>query len=176
MNCQLTNKKIFLNLGFLIIGIIIIIFVIIPKTKSISQITAKRQTNNLTTSANLPNLEEVTKQAQSIKNQLPEASSFTLPLGQELTLITTCEQLAKKNNLNLKINLNSETKEISNQIFKRDLSLELTGEYSNIYKFINQLEKNLTSVQVKLVNVSADSVHETRAIISGQSYWLNPNL
>jgi Tfp pilus assembly protein PilO len=85
-------------------------------------------------------LSRVTKRKiTDIKNDYPDLSRHLFRKGEELKLITYLEEMALKNNLTQTINNSNIDKITDNKVV---FSLNLTGDYDNIIKYLVDLESS----------------------------------
>jgi Tfp pilus assembly protein PilO len=85
-------------------------------------------------------LSRVTKRKiTDIKNDYPDLSKHLFRKGEELKLITYLEEMALKNNLTQTINNSNIDKITDNKVV---FSLNLTGDYDNIIKYLVDLESS----------------------------------
>lgn len=164
-----------LKFSILIIIIIIInLFINIPSVSNLNLINKnlKAESNKLKAAYDLnQDADQILKNYQIIKKQIPNLNTVLLTQGSELTLIQKLETIAKNNSLGQKITLDQNIQSINDNIYKLSLRLELQGSYGNILNYLNELNKFEYQLTVGLLNLENEGDNLTLALLAS-TYWL----
>ena len=115
---------------------------------------------------------------QQFSAKLPTSAQLLQPSGQELELIKLLEQQAEKNHLTQELTLGQNRRDWSPKIEVLGLSAKLTGNYSDIINYLENLEKlnfqlTVDSVIIKpATNLSAEAADQVAADLLLNTYWL----
>ncbi len=168
---------------------VIFIFIIQPAIVDIQAFNDRIQLERVA-------LENKYASRRNIKNiiaDLKYASDGIAPLeekiivkkGQEVPFVSGLEKIAEKNNLAQKIKITplaAEEAEIKNAVVKQNISITLSGDYINVLKYINDLEKSSVYIIISGVNIGsgggdannkAISAGNVKAYIEGYVYFSN---
>ncbi|MBU1038659.1 hypothetical protein KKC17_00250 [Patescibacteria group bacterium] len=85
-------------------------------------------------------IRQTTAQYEKIKPTLEQFETMFIKPGDELTFVTTLEQVAKQNSVNQKINLaKTDDKLITNKSL--NLQVQAIGQFNNLLNYLKDLEK-----------------------------------
>jgi Tfp pilus assembly protein PilO len=108
---------------------------------------------------------------QKIKADLITFDEAFLKQGEELGLIKNLEKLAETNNLRQKIELEQDNREISEKIYELDLRLNLTGDFYNLLKYLDELNRLKYQLTVKYLDLTNKGENIDLTILAS-TYWI----
>jgi len=163
------SKKITLIILSIIILIgAIIIFVIIPKVKSIRGISKNIQelkTEFVKDEMDNKGLKEVITRLKEIQNKSDKFLNIFVKEEEELEIIKNLEDISLNNNLGQKINLFSKQSDEKSGENRFDLNIKLNGSYKNLLKYLAEIRKidyyiNIKSISIKNLGKEAENEKE----------------
>ncbi len=169
-----TMQKTAIAIGLLVIfTAIIFIFIIQPAITDIKTFNDRIQMERVA-------LENKYASRRNIKNiiaDLKYASDGVAPLeekiivmkGQEVPFVSGLEKIAEKNNLAQKIKITPASggdTGISAQVVKQNISITLSGDYIDVLKYINDLEKSAVYIIINGVNIGSGGTETNSKVIS----------
>lgn len=193
------NKELYLIfIWTVLIFVVIFVFIVsnIKKIKAIAQEVTETEKYLQALQSSGQSKKEAEENYRLIKKDIPTLATVILQRGQELSLITSLEEIANQNNLQQKMNiylsdskttntLPKENQTIDNNSFPFQLTID--GNLINFLNYLNDLEKlnyylNITSIkinqsqnplggflEVEITSLSStDNVH---IVLNGISYW-----
>jgi Tfp pilus assembly protein PilO len=173
------EKRIIITVTFLVIcAAILVIGLIIPAIRYIK--TSDRDTYNLRMylerrHEQSTNFRTALQRYEKIRNQTGDLDEHVFRAGHELELITTLENVAAENKVKYKIITTNLDKLNSQQI---TLSLEATGNYTDILHYLADLENLRFFLAVNEVKLSqsfeSDSRTQTTALNLDLSLYVIP--
>lgn len=182
MNSQ-KNKIYLYLLAAIAITALVSFFIVIPAFDGITKAKAKiiQEKENLEEKLKLNiDLEKTKNDLSEIEMQMPVLQSIFIIKGQELAFVSNLEKLAQINNLVMNINSDFQGEGIGNDINQASLELNLIGDYSDIIKFIESIEKSTYYYTINNIDIAPDNSQKlssvVKARISGSIYIVEPNL
>lgn len=168
-------KKIVIIPCLLIIGSLVIWWLAINPLRH--QLPTLRQTINinrgqLETLTQIANQKKQTSATEDKNHQSWELIKQTaLPRGQELTLITSLENMAEKNNITQRLRLD-ESKAVPNNNWRQsEMFLELESSFANIIMYLKQLESLPYLITFKTIRLNQSGTNNVHVILGGQILW-----
>lgn len=151
-NLQAHEKNIFyLTGGIALAWILIVGLLIYPRYRAISKINS--EITEMRTQLELKY--EKTKRLHRSKINLSSAQALVnqyndlfLKKGEELKLIVALEALAEKYQLSQKISLSPSPRAVTPKLSAFDLSVSVTGDFSNLLNYFDDLENEFVPVAV----------------------------
>jgi len=187
LNFKNSKKTIFLTIFIFLISVsCLVFFLILPNIKSIKErgIEIKKQRLELEETINkVSNSGNLSDNVSDLNEKISSIQSIFMKKGNELDFIKILETTATKNNIFQKISpeLSKDNKDDSFSVM--NLKLNLTGSFSNVLNYINDIESlesyiNITSVNIskskesiRVDNSDAKDMSEISCIISAETYW-----
>lgn len=193
------NKELYLIVIWIILIFAVVLIFVIPNMKKIKALTnevteTEKQLQGLQNSGQ--SKKEAEENFRLIKKDLATIEAIIPKRGQELSLITTLEEIANQNNLQQKMNIyltDSKTAKApagnAPAADKNSLPFQLTidGKLINFLNYLNDLEKlkyylNITSIKINQSQTPTAGFFETETpiisstdnihlVINGISYW-----
>lgn len=116
---------------------------------------------------------------EKIKPELTSLEGVLLKKDGELKFITTLESLGDQNEIEQEIHLNPQDQIVKDNLRILPLRLNLTGEFENIFQYLNSLEKldyyiNISSLSFnREIKLEKQEVPSTRINVSllAETYW-----
>ncbi len=185
-----SKQKIFVLPSVLLIAsFLVFYFLILPSIAKIKEIRSEilnqkiELKNNIKQSQNINKLNEELK---NIKPKMEKLDQIFINKNRELDFITLIESIADKHALEQKISLNP-GQDNPEEIYKTSpINISLKGNYSNIIKYLKDIESIKYYLNVKSISISSDGsqkdyniIGETdteknvSAIINADIYWKN---
>ncbi len=143
MNYQ-NKKRFFINAGLIIIPfILIILFIIYPTMREIiymnEEIIQERKELEEKLARGL-NMNKINDALQEIEGTIKKLDSIFIKQNQELEFITQLENIAAENDVALNINSDFSGQKIADLIQQISLRVNVSGDYMNILKFLQEVE------------------------------------
>lgn len=157
----------------------IIIFIIIPTINDIRDISRSIYNERVDLERKYLRgqlLKKTIKDFEKIKPQEEKLSSIFVKTGQELELITLLEDIANKNQVDLKINLKTTQKQ--QKIPSLTLEIKIEGNYLNTLSYLNDLERLNYYFNVENLQISTygqESTGSVKLSLVGNIYTENSN-
>ncbi len=171
---KFNKTEIIKNLILITILIVVMSVFNMPLYKKINRINIKFTEARDEYSANFEqgnSYEKSLAQYNNLIDKLPTFENTFYSAGQELTLITELEGLASKHNLNQIIDLSSEKKELSENVLSMGLKLDLSGDFSDIVNYINDLESMKFKISINSLNLQKLGGDQLKASLLTNTYW-----
>ncbi|MEK7653312.1 MAG: type 4a pilus biogenesis protein PilO [Patescibacteria group bacterium] len=172
------KNKFLINLGMIMIIVIaMIIFIIIPAFKEIIAVNREINKERVALEQKLEqglNLKKIQIELSEIQDKLGGLDRLFVAKGQELAFVTEMENIASADGISLKIvsDFSEEPLKGEEKIKKTALQMEISGNYQNIIKFLNDLEKMPYYFNVEMAIFSLKT-NALSAQILGQIYVKN---
>lgn len=173
-----TKRKIIIYLIiFLIATCSIIYFIILPTVNEIKRISNDiyLERVDLEKKYQRGQLLRVTiKNFETIKPKKSKLESVFINEGEELKFITSLEKIANDNNLNQEIKVQEKKIERQeNNYYPLSLAISIRGEFINIMKYLQSLEKLNYYFNISAINIGADGQNKSILTnITGEIYVL----
>ena len=167
---NLIQKNIIIVTILAIVCICIYLFVISPTIKDIKVFDDRIQIERVS----LENKYDSRRNIKNIIADLKYVSDKLTPLfdkmiiqnGGEVKFISGLEKIAKANNLVQKIQISSASATEEKLAQKRDIQISLSGDYANVLRYLEDLEKSEYYVIINNMVVSSGKTQSTEATIS----------
>jgi Tfp pilus assembly protein PilO len=186
----MTKSKIKIYLfiaGLIIFVVIIFVLIIIPTINKIKKINTKiyNQRLDIETRYLLSHGPERNINIAKIKDDEEKLSSLFIKNGSELEFITSIENAAQANNLTQQIRLQPANAKITETIESVPMSVSLKGNFWDILKYIQSLEKLDYYININSINLNNPATKKEiaapntamsvplNAEISALTYWEN---
>ena len=113
---------------------------------------------------------------QQFTDKLPPAEALLKPSGQELELIKQLEQISGQNNLTQELTLGQNRQDWSGKIEVLGVSAKLTGQFSELIKYLEDLERLNFQLTVDAVQLKPDALKPGSGLVEAQlllnTFWL----
>lgn len=113
---------------------------------------------------------------QQFTDKLPPPETLLKPGGQELELIKQLEQISDQNKLAQELTLGQNRQDWSDKIEVLGLSAKLTGQFGDIIRYLENLEKLNFQLTVDAVQLKPDALATGSGLVEAQlllnTYWL----
>ena len=176
--------KFFKNPWFLIVGLLIallgiVIFIVVPAVRDIKNLNQKiidQRTLLESRYEKRLSIKNAIRNFNSLQPQVPDlVKSIYLNPGNEIEFITSLEALADKNRVSQTVNFDNKGGDTSSQTAKKvPVEILLNGEYVNIVRYIQDLEKldfYLIITSISAVPRANDPAGNIRTLLSGYTFW-----
>jgi hypothetical protein len=155
-NLSSRQKMLAIFLIFLSVLGIIIYFIIIPAIAEIRNLNTQIYNQRLSLEKKYTErfgMRKVVKNFREISADFSKATSIYIPQNGELDFITLIEEIADRNNIEMKIFLApQEQSEYPSGVQAFDLTLTTSGNFKDIIKFLQETEK--TNIYILIDNIS----------------------
>lgn len=157
----------------------VIIFIVIPAVRDIKTLNQKiidQRTLLESRYEKRLSIKNAIKNFNSLQPQVPTlVKSIYLNPGNEIEFITSLETLAEKNRLSQTVNFDNTSGEAASQNTKKvPIEILLSGDYINIVKYIQDLEK--LNFYLIITSISSaprvnDASGNIRTLLRGYTFW-----
>lgn len=116
------------------------------------------------------NAKKIKEDLAAVENKLSILDSIFIPKGEELTLLSSLEALAVKNNINVTLKPDFKGVSMAGNVIRTPLIISANGNFKNIMSFLNDLDGTafyFISDQINLSKTDNDNINLT---INGQVY------
>lgn len=166
-------------IGFLIVILSLIYFIVAPTIKEIKAmvkaIEAQRQDLEKKY-VKSQSLKQLTENFKKIEPQLELIDQIFINKNRELEFITSLENEADKNQVSQKINLSAPQKAENQNFQKTSLQLFTKGGFSGQLQYLSNLERLSYYINVKLLELSPIGAGEKIKADNGETNNLNMSL
>ena len=173
---RIKEDKSFIKRIIICISVIIIILVITSLVNNYQQIGIQEATTKQSEYKEIETfLTKYNNEAENYKTNVGKVSGQIIEFKDvdKANIIVT--ELATSNNLTVNTNNKKEkTNNIANNIFTQDVDVDVTGHYSDIIKFLNELENEKFFVSISAVSItnSKENQELNTAKISYQIFFV----
>ena len=143
--------------GFLLVIFCLLYFIIIPTITDIKNMSGEIEEQRIDLEKKYikgQSLKKLSDNLKSIEPKLDLLNQLFINKNRELEFITTLENQAGLNRLNQKINLNPPQAADNQDFQKADLQLLLTGKFSRLLKYLQDLESLGYYTNIKSLELS----------------------
>ncbi|MEK7211611.1 MAG: type 4a pilus biogenesis protein PilO [Patescibacteria group bacterium] len=160
--------------------IILVIFIVLPAIKEIKSLNKQILNQRALLESRYEkrlNIKNAIKNYNSYRPRVPELlASVYLNAGNEIEFITALEKISEKNSLEQKINFDTENggENQSENTWRVPIDIQLSGNYLNILRYLEQTEKLNFYLVIDRFSVSpktSDFSGNVRAVIGGHTFW-----
>lgn len=180
MKFHIPHKALLVNILIITLIAVQIAFITLPNLVTIDRIKKDIGDQYAEVSRQLALGQTTKKILEDLKNIRPlleKIAGFFLKESEQLTFITTLENLALKNNLEIKLQLSDipENDVTEEEIFTIPLSLTLTGSYTDTIKFLIEMQNQ--SFYINITNLSINASREQKddpditTSLRANTYW-----
>jgi Tfp pilus assembly protein PilO len=181
------RKIYYLIAGVTVLAVIVLVFIIIPTVNRIKTLNTEiyNQRLDIETRYLLSHGPERNINIAKIKDDEEKLSSLFIKNGSELEFITSIENAAQANNLTQQIRLQPANAKITETIESVPMSVSLRGNFADILKYIQSLEKLNYYINISSINLNNPAAKKEiaepntttpmalDAEISALTYWEN---
>lgn len=160
---DLKNKITASLVGFIVIILSLIYFIVIPTIREIEDMgkSIEAQREDLEKKyIKGQSLRQLTENLAKIEPKLEQLDQIFINKNRELEFITSLENEANKNQVSQKINLNAPEKVENDNFQKTDLQLITNGSFIKQMQYLMSLENLRYYINVKLLELSLTSDNE----------------
>lgn len=181
----ISKRKIYFIISTFLLLVLVIFLIIKPAASEIKSITVsvrtqKEKLEKLYVAGQL--LKTTQEQYQKIESQISEVSKIFITQGQELEFITRLEEIALKNNLIQKIDLQepiieeNQTKDQKDRQYETlPLRLNISGNYPNLLKYLTNLESLDYYINIENFRILAYHDQDINLLINKEQSTPNAN-
>lgn len=170
------KKKIAISLStVLAANFLIIYFIIIPTVNEIKNISKAIYAERLDLEKKYQRgqlLRETISNFEKIKSEKEKFAKSFVAEGKELEFITTLEQISEKHNINQSLSLKKSQEKNGSKNFYHTLPLEinLSGDFIDILKYLNDIEKINYYLNILTINAAEKENAITTMKLIGEIY------
>jgi Tfp pilus assembly protein PilO len=126
------------------------------------------------------NLKELSENIKTVQEKIPELEKIYIKKEDSLEFITTMENIAEKNGINQKLELNpaDETKIEKGQYIESTLRISLSGHYLNVLSYLKDIETLRYCINIENLEINSSgnrSEEESEGTINlniqSKVYW-----
>ena len=173
----LNKKRFFISAGLIIIPfILIILFIVYPTIREImainTEIIQEREELEEKLARGL-NMNKINEAIQEIEGTIKKLDSIFIKQNQELEFITKLENIAAESDIALNINSDFNGQKIAERIQQISLQVNISGDYMNILKFLQEVESLPNYYNLNLIVASTKQPSGNSPMfmqLSGQIY------
>lgn len=152
-----------ISIFFILIAIFIIYPVLIEISRVNNDITSERVKLERKLALGL-NIKKIVKDLESIENTTYILDTIFINKGQELELVNQLETIADKHSIDIDINSDFIGEHIESNVFQVEIKTILTGNYSNIINFMEEIESLEKYFNTKTILISKNIKNENSSI------------
>lgn len=154
------KKLIYFTLGVAILFIIVSATIIYPQYREIEKINKEIFGIRTTLEKKYETAKQMHKSQINLataKKMSNELQSLFLKKGEEIKIVTTLEKMAEQSSLEQTFSLGSTSNKIKENLSDLDLRLTATGDFQNLMRYLEALEKNDYLLNISEINLSSKS-------------------
>lgn len=163
--------------------IALVYFAIMPAIKGVKEIRAEMINQRIELDGKIKQEKNITGLNESIKKiepQLQQLDKIFINQNRELEFITILESIEKKNFVEQKLNIGAFDANSANAIKIVPINLAVSGEYANVFAYLNDLETLPYYVNINKINIDNSGAktaaeENSRTIITlsitADTYW-----
>ncbi len=183
-NLKARKKIILIFITFIFIIVLLSYFVMLPSINSIKELRAETIAQRLDLEKKVTrerNMGKLNEKIKTIEPQMEKFKQIFISLDRKLEFITTMEGLASNNNVAQQIDFNFESEDNNSDTYKKvPLHLTVQGDFSNIMKYLTELESinYYINILALTINSSQPSISREQTPtsnislnISAVTYW-----
>lgn len=186
MNLKILNsldgqkKILYLSVGTVLIIVLTFYFAILPLVDKIKNTRLEIINTKIEIVNNKDKEKNITKLNNIISNIEPKLDQFEniyVKSNRELEFITGLESAAKNNGVSQSIKINPSSNPTDGKLSKNPITLDVTGAYNNLYKYLIALENSNYYINIRaleLINSNSSPSEEENLLqltIQADTYW-----
>lgn len=172
------KNKFLINIGVILLFFIAaIVFIILPALAEISkvneEITIERNKLERKLALGL-NIKKIIKDLEAVDETVKYLDDILIEKNQELSFVNILETLSSQYGLKIEISSDFAKVDIGDNIAQVEVQAVVTGNYKQILKFLNEVEKQKNYFNLKIITLSKNKKAESseiRAQLIGQTYF-----
>lgn len=164
------EKKLYIKAGTLLIVVLALLyascFYLPQKIEAISLeiISNKKQIKQLSEQNN--QIDDIRSKHNKLQEDVDKASECIISYSDIFRFITNVKEAAKKNNVNLNINVSSSGKtQETNFLSHIDYNIKATGEFEDIMCFLGNLENLKYYINIERIKISNNENNDNRVTL-----------
>jgi len=170
---KIKEKSIIIISVIIVATAAVIFFITLPLKQKISQIEEDINNQKVVleiTKKRSKNITSLQRDYEEIMEKKENLENMFIGKNNQLTLFKDIEKIAEQYNLELNYNLEeSSTKEDISEV---NLSLNLSGLYQNILKYLGSIEELNYYIKIKDITLKSSSTKENiQVVINAKTYW-----
>lgn len=174
------KNKLLINLGFIVLGLLAIVFFIVyPAMKEIintSQAIKEERIKLERKQALGLNLQKTQQELTEIKDQFIQLNQIFIKKGEELNFVALLEGLADKNQITFNLESDFVGNKIDGNIEETQIKINLGGDFSNFLNFLQATEKLIYYYNPGLIMISQKKLANDKPLtiqLMGKTYLIS---